>query len=110
MNIQYSDYIIDFERINKLTSHPNDNPNAGGAFSAVFMYGITRKILKEYLEIFVTYNKISSGPRKISNDEYLKACEVLHFNKILINKADIRDNKINDVLDYEDDMDDLYTH
>lgn len=110
MNTQYNDYIIDFERINKLTSHPNDNPNAGGAFAATFVYGITRKILKDYLEIFVTYNKVSRVPSKVSDDEYLKACEVLHFNKILVSKADIRDNKINNVLDCEDDMDDLYPH
>lgn len=41
MNTQYNDYIIDFERINKLTSHPNDNPNAGGAFAATFVWNHT---------------------------------------------------------------------
>lgn len=102
MNIQYNDYIIDFERVNKLTTHPNDNPNSGGAFAATFMYGISRKILKDYLEIFATYNKIGARPGKVSDEDYLKACEVLHFNKILINKADIRDNKIDEVLDFED--------
>lgn len=38
-----NNYIIDFERLNQLTTHNNDSPN--NSTLGPYMYGITRKIL-----------------------------------------------------------------
>ena len=55
------DLIIDFERLNQLTAHPNDNPNSNNSITgAVFTYNISRKILKDYMEIYVGYNPSQS--------------------------------------------------
>jgi hypothetical protein len=106
MDIKYNDYIIDFERVNRLTSHPNDNPNSGGAFAAVFIYGLTRKLLKEYLEVYAAYQMQNPNRPSVSDEKYTKVCEILHFNKILVNKSDIRDKKIDNVLSEDGDYSD----
>lgn len=74
------------------------------------MYGITRKILKEYMDIYVgydpskTFSKISYTT--VSLEQYLNIVETLKHNRILITPADIRDKKINQVLDIPNDDDD----
>lgn len=107
MDIKYNDYIIDFDRVNKLTTHPNDNPASGNTFGTTFIYSTTRKIIKEYLEIYTSFNGIGKPSIRVTIDDYNRACEVLHFNKILVNKSDLRDKKIDNVLsdnegDYSD--------
>ena len=99
--IQYNTYILDFDRINKLTAHPNDNPNNSQGFTTGYCYSITRKILKEYLDIYTQYNITGNNSRNrtITEEEYLQICEVLHYNRILVSQSDIRDNKLNQVLD-----------
>lgn len=100
-----TEYIIDFERLNELTTHPNDDPsNNNGGFSTPFTYSISRKLLKEYLEIYVGYDpnesqRIGNRTRRISIIEYDNIVETLRYNKILISSADIRDKKINSILD-----------
>lgn len=101
------DYIIDFERVNQLTAHPNDDPSKSGGFAAPFTYSISRKILKEYLEIYIGYNpsesyKIGNRTRTVPIEQYNNIIETLKHNKILISSADIRDKKINSILDEED--------
>ena len=44
----YDDYIIDFDRINELTTHPNDNPNSTGFTQGTFCYGITQRLVNLY--------------------------------------------------------------
>jgi len=97
------DYIIDFERLNELTAHPNDDPSKSGGFATPFTYSISRKILKEYLEIYIGYNpsesyKIGNRTRKVPIEQYNNIIETLKHNKILISSADIRDEKINKIL------------
>lgn len=101
------DYIIDFERVNQLTAHPNDDPSKSGGFATPFTYSISRKILKEYLEIYIGYNpsesyKIGNRTGKVTKEQYDNIIETLKHNKILITSADIRDKKINSILDEED--------
>ena len=97
-----TDYVIDFERVNELTAHPNDDPSKTSGFSIPFAYSISRKILKEYLEIYVGYDsdpttsyKIGNRTKKIHPKEYENIINTLKHNKILISSADIRDKKIN---------------
>ena len=49
-----SDYIIDFDRVNKLTTSIYDDPNdKSNPFSdGKFAFSVSRKIIKEYLENF----------------------------------------------------------
>lgn len=100
-----TEYVIDFERINELTSHPNDDPsNPSGGFSTPFSYSISRKLLKEYLEIYVGYDptesyKIGNRQRRVEPDQYENIVNTLKYNKILVSSADIRDKKINSILD-----------
>lgn len=91
------DFIIDFNRLNELTAHDNDSITNSDVYSPVFIYSLSRKVIKEYLEIFTSYNGITDR-RLTTTDEYIKACDVLYYNKIIVNKADIRDGKINEVL------------
>ena len=105
------DLIIDFERLNQLTAHPNDNPNSNNSITgAVFTYNISRKILKDYMEIYVGYNpsqsyRIGNRQGKVTEEEYNNIVNTLKHNRILITSADIRDKKINIVLDECDDDD-----
>ena len=89
-----SDYIIDFERINELTSHPQDETedNKKG-YLPVTIYAISRKIIKDMLE---TYMKKNRSPNTL--EEYLEAVETLVYNRILITKSEMRDRQINKIL------------
>lgn len=91
-----NEYIVDFERLNKLTVHENDNPNASNTYNGIpnYCYNITRGIIKEYMKIYMDH----LNPQHNTDDKFQKAVEVLHWNKILISAADIRDNKINSII------------
>lgn len=99
-----NEYVIDFERLNELTTHPNDNPISGGLNTGSFCYSSTRRCIKEYMDIYMdatmrkgtTLGLHIAGPTK---EVYNKVIEVLHFNKILISSADIRDKKIDTIVE-----------
>lgn len=98
------DYIIDFERVNQLTTHPNDDPSKSVGYSTPFVYSISRKLLKEYLEIYAGHDpyesyKVGNRTRKVTQEEYKNIIETLKYNKILITSADVRNEKINTILD-----------
>jgi len=82
--------IIDFERINYLTSHPMDDPK--GQYTPYYVFGVTRGIIKEYLNI------VLGGP-KSNKLNYKDAYDTLKYNKIILDESDIRDSKINDILE-----------
>lgn len=88
-------YIIDFERINKLSTHPNDHLSEKSLEGALFTYGITRKTIKEYLEVYHNYGT----KRNLSDSEYKRlqmVIDTLEYNRILIDK---RDHKIGEILE-----------
>jgi hypothetical protein len=91
------EYVIDFDRVNELCTHPNDNPKDG--ISGIFVKSLSRQVIKEYLSIYTdsitNHGKVS---KKYDDNVLENVIETLHFNKILVSKADIRDNKINQVL------------
>jgi hypothetical protein len=94
-------YIIDFERINQLTSHPKDDPDSG--YAPFYTYNTTRNLIKQYMEVYQSYRNTSGRGRyhrgKEECDKYQEAVDILRFNKILISKSDIRDSKIDELLD-----------
>lgn len=96
-----NEFIIDFDRLNQLTCHPNDNATNALSVYPNYMYAETRKLIKSYMTIYTEYTLPTRGTQgsKISEDSYLKVVEILHFNRILISSADIRDGKINKVLE-----------
>jgi hypothetical protein len=92
-------YIIDFERINYLTSHQDDKPEGG--YTPVYIYNTTRSLIKEYMEIYQSYRgqieKLGRF-RTVTDKQYEEAVEILRYNKILLDKSDIRDEKIEKLL------------
>lgn len=89
-----SDYIIDFERVNELTSTVYDSEPNGNAPFGKYVYHVSRKVIKDYLEIYM-----SRKSKRIDDEKVLEAIETLHYNGILISKSDIRDGKIKEILD-----------
>jgi hypothetical protein len=93
-------YIIDFERINELTAHPKDDPDSG--YAPFYTYNTTRNLIKQYMEVYQSYRNTSGRGRSLRGKEecekYEEAVEILHFNKILISKSDMRDSKIDELL------------
>ena len=90
-----SDYIIDFERVNKLTTSIYDDPNdKSNPFSdGKFAFSVSRKIIREYLENF---NSMSE--RNTNEDKMNHIINTLEYNGILIHKSTIRDQKIEELL------------
>ena len=90
-----SDYIIDFERVNKLTTSIYDDPNdKSSPFSdGKFAFSVSRKIIREYLENF---NSMSE--RNTKEDKMNHIINTLEYNGILIHKSTIRDQKIEELL------------
>lgn len=90
-----SEYIIDFERLNELTSHENDNPSSNqGGFGSMYIHSTTRKVIKEYMEIYQGRYRSKTDEKKVE-----EVIETLHYNRILISKSDIRDGKLKEILD-----------
>lgn len=91
-----SDYYIDFERINQLTSSPYDGSDESGWTGNKFAYSVSRKIIQQYLEIYTQRDSRMNNPEKVK-----EAIKQLKFNKILLDESDIRDNKLSKLLDDE---------
>lgn len=93
-------YIIDFERINELTAHPSDSTNNNGyGGQSNLCYSITKKCIKFYIDTYLEYDAANSRSRLgLSESRYLEAIDVLHWNKILISISDIRDDKIDKIV------------
>ena len=96
MNLK--DYIIDFERVNELTSTKFDDPDdKSNPFSdGKYIFSVSRKIIKGYLDTIFQRNK--GG---VESDKLEHIINTLEYNGILISKAEIRDCKISKVLENE---------
>lgn len=85
-------YIIDLERVNKLTApHPGDNSNA---YQPTAVFSVSKMLIKKWVEIWENRNS-----RTESDDKVKSAFENLRFNKILLSESDIRDKKMQFILD-----------
>lgn len=91
-----SDYIIDFDRVNELTTIVySERVKQSSAFSdGNIGYTLSRKMISDFLNKF-TQPKSSSTT---TDEEMNFIIETLVYNKILITKADIRDTKIDKVI------------
>lgn len=85
-------YLIDLERINELTApHPGDNSNA---YQPTTVFSVSKMLIKKWVEIWENRNS------KTETDDKVKlAFENLRFNKILLSESDIRDKKLQFILD-----------
>jgi hypothetical protein len=85
-------YIIDLERINELTApHPGDNPTG---YFPTSVHSISKMLIKKWVEIWEEKNSRSEKSEKVKI-----AFDNLRYNKILLTEDDIRDKKINHLLD-----------
>lgn len=76
-NDYYTDYVIDFKKLNELSI--NDS---------------IAKLYAKYLDIYLRVSDLPIRPKQIN-----VTIKSLIYNKILINKADIRNEKIENLLD-----------
>lgn len=92
------DYIIDFERVNELTTSiyddPDDdsNPYQKGKFS----FSVSRKLIREYLDKFSMMSDRITESNKTTH-----IINTLEYNGIIIHKSTIRDNKLKQILNEE---------
>ena len=95
-----TDYIIDFDRVNELTTIVySDRLKQGNAFSdGNIGYTLSRKMISDFLNKFTQFKSSTT-----TDEEMNFITETLVYNKILITKADIRDTKITKVLNEESD-------
>lgn len=89
------DYIIDFERVNQLTSSIYDDPNdKSNTFTeGKFAFSVSRKLIKEYLDRFSSMTE-----RNTPDDKMQHIINTLEYNKIIVHKSTIRDQKIDEIL------------
>ena len=94
--ISKNDYIIDFDRVNQLTTSIYDDPNDQSSPFVVgkFAFSVSRKIIKDYIEVFQSVSERNKASDKIEH-----IVNTLEYNGILIHKSTIRDKKINQILE-----------
>lgn len=91
------DYIIDFDRVNELSSTKDDKPEEG--FMGVYHFNLSRKIVKEYLEIFSDFY-IKGKLIGFTTEKLEHVIKTLTYNKILVDRSTtaLRDAKLDDLL------------
>ena len=94
--ISKNDYIIDFDRVNQLTTSIYDDPSDQSSPFVVgkFAFSVSRKVIKDYIEAFQSVSE-----RNTTSDRIEHIVNTLEYNGILIHKSTIRDKKINDILE-----------
>lgn len=94
--ISKNDYIIDFDRVNQLTTSIYDDPTDQSSPFVVgkFAFSVSRKVIKDYIEAFQSISE-----RNTKSDRIEHIVNTLEYNGILIHKSSIRDKKINDILE-----------
>lgn len=87
-------YIIDLERINELSApHPGDNPDA---YVPTSVHSISKMLIKKWIEIWESRR----SKHTLETDDRVKsAFDNLRYNKILLTEADLRDRKLDTLLD-----------
>ena len=98
--ISKNDYIIDFDRVNQLTTSIYDDPNdkSNPFVAGKFAFSVSRKVIKEYIDIFQSISE-QNVRRNTTSDRIEHIVKTLEYNGILIHKSSIRDKKINDILE-----------
>ena len=93
-----NDYIIDFDRVNQLTTSIYDDPNdkSNPFVAGKFAFSVSRKVIREYIDIFQSF---SGSVRSTAIDKIEHIVNTLEYNGILIHKSTLRDKKINNILE-----------
>jgi hypothetical protein len=91
---QKLNYIIDFERVNQLTTttYSKEKENSSPLSDGQMGYTLSRKLINQFLD------KFTNRRMDTDNDEIEFIIQTLVYNKILITKSDIRENKINEII------------
>ena len=85
-------YIIDLERINELSApHPGDDSNS---YHPTAVFSVSKMLIKKWIEIWENRTTKSE-----SDDRVKSAFNSLRYNKILLDESDLRDRKIDKLLD-----------
>ena len=78
--------------VNELTApHPGDNNNG---YQPTAVFSVSKMLIKKWIEIWE-----SRTSRTESDDRVKSAFENLRYNKILLTEADLRDRKLDKLLD-----------
>jgi hypothetical protein len=87
-------YIIDFERVNQLTStsYSTEKENSSPFSDGHTGYTLSRKLINSFLDKFIG-RRFDTDPMEM---EFI--INTLSYNKIIISKSDIRDRKINNLI------------
>lgn len=96
--INMINYIIDFERVNQLTTHPKDSESGSPMGGILSPNGVSRKIIKDYLEYYNNYMDSKFKGRSTfdaSDDKFNMVVDTLLYNGILVDK---RDKKLDQIL------------
>jgi hypothetical protein len=100
MIFRVTDYIIDYERINELTSHKNDDPKGG--IAGAYVMG-ARSTVKKYLKTFEEQMVRGSNREKeieIKSPAMKHMINTLIYNRVLIHiDAERRENALEQLLD-----------
>jgi hypothetical protein len=92
--MKLEDFIIDFDRVNELSSTKDDNPNEG--YGGTYHFATSRKIIREYIDIFLGESKMS----KAKHEEILPhVINTLVYDRPLIHQATLRDKQIDKILE-----------
>lgn len=91
--MDYSNYILDLERLNELSTHPNDGKKET-PFESSVIYSLSRGFLKMALKKY----EAQFSKHYMSCEEDEKIFKTLHYNKVILAPCEIRDEKITEIL------------
>jgi len=91
--MKINDFIIDFDRVNELSSTKSDSDEG---YNGTYHFAVSRKLIKEYLDVLFGDSKL----RK--NDDMVEhIINTLIYNRILVHAATIRKDRIEEILEDE---------
>jgi hypothetical protein len=110
MDFKIEDWVIDFDRVNELTTTSKDSPDAGPM--GTYYFSTSKKIVKDYVDKFIDFylgqspttirgRSQSYTPQKsTTNTELEHITKTLIWNRILVDRSDskIRDEKLDKIL------------
>jgi hypothetical protein len=108
MDFKIEDWVIDFDRVNELTTTSKDSPDAG--HTGTYYFSTSKKIVKDYVDKFIdSYlgqtptirgRSQTHTPTKSTNIELEHITKTLIWNRILVDRSDskIRDEKLDKIL------------
>lgn len=84
-------YVIDLERINQLTApHPGDSTE----YVTTSVFSVSKSLIKKWVDIWENRTQRTESEEKVK-----LAFHNLRYNKILLTESDLRDMKLNSILD-----------